>query len=838
MNSIKRMVPQNSIIRRVRRHTAMATLFRSADRTPTQRLTGQAGVSFAASASQPSAGVAKAILLPAFSSLPIGHVIGTPPVTGAATFSTGYPMQRTPVPPVVSAVEPPTAVEPAPARAPEAQPLRTTPPETESKTDDAVWRRLQTIFRKHGQRQSAEEAASQTEIPTASTQREPESQNTPSVRREASQPKRQESEPGLRPPSPDERRRAEVISVSETLGTTKKPPTAQTQNEPLPRPVAKVGREAVQAKRLESEPHPTGSRRAGGSNVWEEASRTVSAPADTPPLQEPPVERSVGEPRAGQPVTVPDPPIPGVPPEKTYESDLVERFSVEQPHRRAQSGERDKPGAEAETSVPQRSAGPDMEETVERTAIMGEPEMISVPEAEAPDRTPPESFVQLQAEIGESPQQASHRSVVQPRSPQKEGISERDVFHTDTLEPTTLADITKTSTPPHVEAEEGTQLSESQGQSLPLQAVWPVQRLEEPTLSPSPEPPAMSTSVSTSASEPGPLEPVRDKAPEVGGEAPEVEVGAPETVEIRKALRDVAPGQPTDSSIEIIPPRRPRPELWPARAGQRDREQSRRVAEGPHPEPVEGPHPEPAWPESFGIAQDRLRRRVEGPRPVAPPPSGRQPPAEPGTAPRSPREATSRSSPVQMRPDGGSDAARSRMPEEGLQKSGLVQTEIGPLPADLWYLLGQSPPRQSPHGVEPEAAPSTDRDAALTRAVADAEARPVSPAPSTSEQPAAQEVRSSMVQGERPQISQAMPATVAREDVGPATIIQRRPDVGGVETESAGQPEGGEAETEAAARPSQRQPAEEPDVDELARRVYAEIKRRLSVEWERVRRRG
>ena len=795
------MVPQNSIIRRVRRYTAMATLFRSADPTPTQRLTGQAGVSLAMSATQPSAGVAKATLLPTSSSLPIGHVVGIPSVAGAATFPMEYPVQRTPVPP--------TPVEPTPARAPEARPSPATPPETGSKTDDAEWRRLQTIFRKHEQRQSAEGAVSQTEIRTtcdepfdfaqdgrgrtASTQRKPASQKTPPVRREASQPRRY-------------------------------------QNEPPPRPAAKVGREAVQAKHPESKPHPSGLRRMREANVREEASRTISAPADISSPQEPPVERSVGEPRTGQPVTVPDPPIPGSPPEKTHQPDpstgpfgpstllragsaqdelrtgLVERFSVEQPHRRAQSDERDKLASEAETSIPQRSTDPGMEETVEWVAVVGEPETISVPEAEAPDRTSPESSVQLQVEIGESPQHASHRSVVRPfdeaqgrpRSPQKEEIPERDVFDTDTLEPTTLADV-KVSTPPQVEAKEGTLLSESQVQPLPLQAVWPVQRLEEPTLSASPEPPAMSTSVSTSASEPEPLGPVRDKAPEVGGKAPEVEVGPPETAGIRKALRDVAPGQPTDSSIEIIPPRRPRPEL------------------------------------------------VEGPRPVAPPSSARQPPAEPGTATRSPGGATSRSSPVQRRQDGGSDAAQGQSLEKSLRESEVVQTEIGPLPADLWHLLGQSPPRlhpepvegQPPHGTEPEAAPTTDCDAAVMRAVAVAEAGPVPLAPPALEQPAAQEVTPSILQGEWSQVGRAMPAIVAGEDIGPAVAIQRRPDVGEeAETEAASQPEAGEAETEAATRPSERQPAEEPDVDELARRVYAEIKRRLSLEWERVRRRG
>lgn len=797
MNSIKRMVPQNSIIRRVRRHTAMATLFRSADPTrlgfypgsrptPTPGLTGQAGVSFAASASQPSAEVAEAILLPASSSLPVGHVIGTPSVTEAATFSMGYPMQRTPVPP--------TAVEPTPARAPEARPSPTTlrqaqdtaPPETGSKTENAVWRRLQTIFRKHQDKQAAEEMTSESEIPSTPTQRDPAPEKMPTIQQETIQPKQQESQRRPRPAPARERRRPEQTDVPQTPGATEMPPTAQVHKKSSPRSAMRVGPETVPSKRLESQPPTSG---PGGA---EEARKTGAPQADTPLPQEPTAGRSVQELITSQAAAISVPPIPGSPPEKTHESDLVERFSVEQPHRRAQSDEGYKPAAEVETSVPQLSTGPDMEETVERTAIMGEPEMIPVPEAEAPDRTPPESFVQLQAEIGESPQQASHRSVVRPfdeaqgrpRSPQKEGVSEGDVFHTDTLEPTTLADVTKTSTSPFVEAEEGTLLSESQGQPLPLQAVWPVQRLEEPTLSPSPEPPAMSTSVSTSASEPEPLEPVRDKAPE--------------TAEIRKALRDVAPGQPTDSSIEIIPPRRPRPAS----------PESFDIAQDKLRRRVEGLRPEPAWPERS--------RRVEGPRPVAPP-SGRQPLAEPGTAPRSPGEATSRSSPVQMRPDGGSDAAQSRTPEEGLQEPRLVQTEIGSLPTDLWHLLGQSPPRQSPHGVEPEPAtsrpapPTTDGEAAAKRAVAAAEARPVPPASPTSEQ--------SATQG------------------GAPSVIQRRPDEAGVDTGSAAGAEAGGAETETAAPPGERGAAEEPDVDELARRVYAEIKRRLSVEWERVRRR-
>ena len=127
--------------------------------------------------------------------------------------------------------------------------------------------------------------------------------------------------------------------------------------------------------------------------------------------------------------------------------------------------------------------------------------------------------------------------------------------------------------------------------------------------------------------------------------------------------------------------------------------------------------------------------------------------------------------------------------------------------------------------MEPEpapswpAAPTTDRDAAVKRAVDAAEERPVSLAPPTSEQPTAQKVRPSIARGEPLQVSRATPAARTREDVGPGAVIQRRPDVGEAETEAAGQPEAGEAETGAAARPSQRQPAEEPDVDELSTMV-------------------
>jgi hypothetical protein len=243
-------------------------------------------------------------------------------------------------------------------------------------------------------------------------------------------------------------------------------------------------------------------------------------------------------------------------------------------------------------------------------------------------------------------------------------------------------------------------------------------------------------------------------------------------------LRGATPGQPSDSSIEIIPPRQPRPETFQA-----EQRIGLAASEGVPPEPVKG---------------------------VPPKPAKKRPRTEPTSSVQSPREEAAVGTPtVQMRRDGELDRAQVQLPDRGQGEPEMVQTEIGPLPADLWHLIGESPPRRPP----PVTAPSrpgpvtADREATVKRAVAAAEAHPAPLAPPRPEQPAAQG--------------------------SAATLIQRLPDEGGVETGEAAV-----SETETAAASGERGPAEEPDVDELARRVYAEIKRRFSVEWERARQRG
>jgi hypothetical protein len=123
-----------------------------------------------------------------------------------------------------------------------------------------------------------------------------------------------------------------------------------------------------------------------------------------------------------------------------------------------------------------------------------------------------------------------------------------------------------------------------------------------------------------------------------------------------------------------------------------------------------------------------------------------------------------------------------------VSESRSIETEIGPLPADLWHLIGQEPPRQASAEIQPpdsfEAAP-----ARTTAAVA------------------------SLPLGAR------------------APVIQRQ------EESRTAPAEPGLPESEAGAAASATSSSEEVDVDELARRVYREVKRRMSLEWERMRKR-
>lgn len=136
--------------------------------------------------------------------------------------------------------------------------------------------------------------------------------------------------------------------------------------------------------------------------------------------------------------------------------------------------------------------------------------------------------------------------------------------------------------------------------------------------------------------------------------------------------------------------------------------------------------------------------------------------------PRQPRPAL----PAE-RPPGRGPAERPQT--EQVSDAQTVGTDIGPLPADLWQLLGRTPPSEQ------------------------AESREKAPAP---------------IQ-RRTQKPPAGP-----EQVGQAPAVQREaaPEAPDSSTQAADEEEDGEV-----------------DVDALARRVYAEIRRKLKVEQERIR---
>ena len=193
-----------------------------------------------------------------------------------------------------------------------------------------------------------------------------------------------------------------------------------------------------------------------------------------------------------------------------------------------------------------------------------------------------------------------------------------------------------------------------------------------------------------------------------------------EYAQVREALQEVLPGQPTDSPVEVITPRRPRPK--PAEAKEQ-------ASLSP--------------PQSDGSSAEPEESEVEAPTGVT-----------------------------------------------IKQEAELIETGLGPLPADLWELIGETPP------------PAQLRSAQTT-----------APTP----QQASDAVGRGGAEG-KPAMRQAAPGAVQRQPAEP----------------SAGESQAGEA---AAGGGQAAKPTPELDMDELAARVYGEVKRRLALEWERLRRR-
>ncbi len=360
--------------------------------------------------------------------------------------------------------------------------------------------------------------------------------------------------------------------------------------------------------------------------------------------------------------------------------------------------------------------------------------------------------------------------------------------------------------------------AETMIQPVPLESAWPVQQVEPPKAAAAPR----------VAKEPaGPAVQRKPAGIDQAGE------------HVHETIKDIAPEETTDSSIELITPRRPRPTLPPkveaAPAG------IQREAEADQPEEATPPTeaarlteqpqvtPELQTKSATGIGeiqraeqpplasstgqrqaipevQPAMDQAADLPTAVPQPDPADQlqvrqqesvhekplAVSEPSLAEATPAATLAPAAPVQLTPDLSASGMPSpvRGPEAKARKEPsepyLVPTPIGDLPSDLWEMLGERPPAPRPPAAQP---------------------------------------------------SVAGPQTVQREvEVQPQQLVTevfrapdlQRDDVQTGQTESAG---AGQAEE--AADEGGEEKKSEVDVDELARKVYPEIRRRLEIEWER-----
>ncbi len=271
------------------------------------------------------------------------------------------------------------------------------------------------------------------------------------------------------------------------------------------------------------------------------------------------------------------------------------------------------------------------------------------------------------------------------------------------------------------------------GQRLPLEAVWPVERSA---------PPAQTA---------GPLSPEPTEIP--ARPTPETTAGSARLDQLRSRLAQVTPGQGSNSSVELIPTRRPRPAVLHATG----------LADAPAQPALTVEETEVNHPSGFVSGAEAVQNQPSAhPAPISVDPA----------AVTLQRKTNSSPEAVQSPPSG----TRS-LPVE--PPAGLVPTSIGDLPADLWSLIGQPPP---PAKIPP------------------APAAPIQTSPAADQS---------------------------------SQWVQR------AEEDAPGAPN--PAETNDATKPvasaADLAPTNAPDLDQLARSVYAEVRRRLTLEWERMHRR-
>lgn len=333
--------------------------------------------------------------------------------------------------------------------------------------------------------------------------------------------------------------------------------------------------------------------------------------------------------------------------------------------------------------------------------------------------------------------------------------------------------------------------------TVPLEAAWPVQKQEiHPVHKPKPVESLELGEVDTGSDNPLPNP---DFQTLVGAET------------IQRALKNVVPGQPTSSSVELIIPRRPRPHS-PDRVKNTGYQKTPEVQESStqpaHPKSTPfqtdlPPEVSPGWGTEKLSGEDPFPGRLLDD-------------AQP--------EVTSRSSLPTVPPDrplvDGEPDSQVNSPNElnnideieNDTEPELVQTDIGPLPVDLWQILNHDAPTTFMGGgtfTEPPPI-KTSRPADVKRKALSPDTRKDSP---ESTQSAKQKIVHNEVASIQRAVSTDDNSNVTSSTSIPESVNETNPD--------------GETSQNT-----------EPDIDELSRQVYAEIRRQLMVEWERSRNRN
>lgn len=657
------MIIRNPLIRRLKRHASVSTIFRMEEPGAEAKLPGNEMSQ--TNQATPQTPVAVLLPEPIISSLPVGRVIGhpLPPQEHVSAPIMPEPYIYTPPAPDPQ-VQRSTAIRQA-----EQSPRPVRREDAPSASLESEWPRLTTIMDRHRERMlteaeaeaavgdetagepSGEMAGSEVPIPSE-TPGEPQPKAVTAaaaVQRSAKEPEKVTTRP---PASNTKRRRATITEIP----TPSKAPVQMQQE---------VGETEVPLEEMEAGQEEP--RALIEPDEVAESEEVLFEPQPEDPLSEKPVDEGAVLPKMPR---VQAQPPPGVA--------TIQRAMVHDKKPEAEHEARTDPQTSDETlvSAPQeQSAATDIMEEVETDEI------------EEPGTLIYSDTTQVAPKRNES-----HEPVVgvEPRVDQPERPLKRE-------RPATREPLRQ--------------------QAAPLQSVWPVQRYEAPSPAESP------TIVSEPEFAPVFEETVDDQ-------------------EIQRVLQDVAVGQPTDSSVELITPHRPRP-VAPAK-------------------------PETSKTEIKTKPVSRARRDTFS-EPSVPVTEA----SESGTA---------------------TIVQRSAAPEE-------VETEIGTLPGDLWQLINQEVPKQ----IE-QPSPAT---------TISTEEKKLGKKPKAISMPMEPVSRPAALQAGGPAISES--AVIQRE------IIQESTAEDEVASEDTSENGGSEAE--------------EVDTDELARKVYTQIRRRLAVEWERFRQR-